>query len=72
MFSFIQVPLCFKGQRLSEADTYQIPRVPLPARSSVGLAAQDSHQHMSQSLFLGQPSFLLSECEPVGFCSTQL
>ena len=44
MFSFIQVPLCFKGQRLSEADACQIPRVPLPARSSMGLAAQDSHR----------------------------
>lgn len=72
MFSFIQVPLCFRGQRLSEADTCQIPRVPLLAPGSMGLATQDSHRRMPQSLFLGQPSFLLSECEPVGSCSTQL
>lgn len=70
MFSFIQMPLCFREQRLSEANTCQIPRVPLLDPSSMGLATQDLHQHMSQSLFLGQPSFLLSECEPVGSCST--
>lgn len=72
MFSFIQVPLRFRGQSLSEADTCQIHRVPLPTPGSMGLAAQDSFQRMSQSLFLGQPSFLLSECEPVGSCSSQL
>lgn len=43
MFSFIQVPLHFRGQSLSEADTCQIPQVPLLAPGSMGLAAQDSH-----------------------------
>lgn len=74
MFSFIQVPLCFRGQRLSEADTCQDPTGPsagspapwvLPLRDShlgkdASVSLPDSLHFSYQSVSLWAPAPLSS------------
>lgn len=62
----------FQGTEAERGRCLSDPPGPSASPQLHGPCCSGLTPHMSQSLFLAQPSFLLSECEPVGSCCTQL